>query len=66
MAHHRKVHAWALVAFGADTKRPTIVCIPEDAVPAIPGPDWLVFARDRDVSQRLLPPPQSKGTNGSE
>ena len=66
MAHNGKVLAWALVAFGADTKRPTIVCIPEDAVPTTPGPEWLVFARDRDITQRLLPPPRSAETNNSE
>ena len=64
MANNRKTRNWALVAFGAETGRPTIVCIAEDALPAAPGPDWLVLARDTDVAQRrALPPPQSSGTN---
>jgi hypothetical protein len=66
VANNRTVVAWALVAFGAQTSRPTIVCIPEDALPAVPGPDWLVFARDRDIAPRLLPPSRSAETNASE
>ena len=48
------------MAFGAHTQRPTIVCIPEDAVPASPGPAWLVFARDTDLGSapHLLAPPR--------
>jgi hypothetical protein len=57
---------WALVAFGAGTGRPTIVCLPEDAMPASPGPDWLVLARESDVLRRALPPPQPPETKPPE
>jgi hypothetical protein len=61
VAKNRPIRGWALVAFGANTQRPTIVCIPEDAIPATPGPAWLVFARDTDIAPapRLLAPPRS-------
>jgi hypothetical protein len=56
------------VAFGANTHRPTIVCIPEDAIPTTPGPAWLVFARDTDIAPapRLLAPPRASDTNTAE
>jgi hypothetical protein len=68
VANNRTIRGWALVAFGANTQRPTIVCIPEDAVPAAPGPAWLVFARDTDirVAPRLLAPPGSPDTKTPE
>lgn len=60
VVNNRKTRSWALVAFGAETGRPTIVCIGEEAIPATPGPDWLVLARDTDFTQRrALPPSQS-------
>jgi hypothetical protein len=66
VANHRKTRTWALVAFGAETGRPTIVCIAEDAIPQVPDADWLVLARDTDFARhRLLPPGQSSGTNPS-
>ncbi len=65
--NRRNNRGWALVAFGAETGRPTIVCMNEDAIPAEPGPAWLVLARDTDVAQRprTLPPPQAPETNAS-
>ena len=66
VANIRKGRGWALVAFGANTQRPTIVCIPEDAIPASPGPAWLVFARERDILQPLAFPPASPETNTPE
>ena len=68
VANKRNIRGWALVAFGANTPRPTIVCIPEDAVPAAPGPAWLVFARDTDIAAppRLLAPPGSPDTGSPE
>jgi hypothetical protein len=47
-----KVRGCALVAFGANTRRPTIVCISEDALPKAPGSDWLIIARDSDFVPR--------------
>jgi hypothetical protein len=68
VANNRTIRGWALVAFGANTQRPTIVCIPEDAIPAAPGPAWLVFARDTDIAPapRLLAPPRSPDTNTAD
>jgi hypothetical protein len=40
----------ALVVFGALTARPTIVCIHEEALPADPGANWLILARDTDMT----------------
>lgn len=43
---------YALVVFGASTTRPTIVCLHEEAIPAEPGPNWLILARDTDLLPR--------------
>jgi hypothetical protein len=59
VSNKRELRLWALVVFGAGTGRPTIVCLPEDALPASPGPDWLVLARDSDLSRRVLSPPDA-------
>jgi hypothetical protein len=40
------------VVFGADTQRPTITCISEDALPTGPDSDWLILARDSDFAPR--------------
>jgi hypothetical protein len=68
VANKGSIRGWALVAFGANTQRPTIVCIPEDAVPKAPGPAWLVFARDTDLAAppHLLAPPASPDTSSPE
>jgi hypothetical protein len=57
VANKRKTRRWALVAFGAETNRPTIVCMSEDALPAAPGRDWLIIVRDSDIVPTALPAP---------
>src|SRR5690606_2767768 len=41
---------YALVVFGAHTTRPTIVCLHEAAIPAEPGPAWLILARGSELA----------------
>ena len=51
-----KTRTYAIVAFGAESRRPTIICIDEAAMPEACGPDWLVLARDSTI---LAPSPAS-------
>lgn len=55
-----KTKRWALVAFGAETKRPTIVCIGEDALPKTTSSDWVILGRDSDFVQGPCPDPATK------
>lgn len=53
---------YALVAFGAGSRRPTIICILEAALPEVPGADWMVLARDSELdaaAPQVAPGPRS-------
>jgi hypothetical protein len=54
----------ALVVFGSSTSKPIIVCMQEDALPANPGDDWLVLARDSDIFPTEPAPPRRFTSNG--